>query len=442
MSTNETAPVSLLGTVTGGIRSVNFFNGRLLAGEDLSTEQQSQRVERQLLGRAVGDGVAYGLEVYEDPARSSHAQPIVSVEPGLAVSRDGATLALDHRVDVALASVALTLVDADTGAGVFTDCLTAAAGTYTTGAGVYVLTIGPSSVSQGRAPVNGQADTNAACAVDASVEGVQFRLVAVPSMTADELAPSFAPRLRSRVAHLMLGTADPARRQFLVDPLGPRRSVYGRLDAMLAAGLLTTGEVPLAALAWTESHGLQFVDLWAVRRRLTRRAETDIVPAGLEAQAAVTRPRFTGDRARSEAEALHRQFERQIDDLRGTVVLEPLAASNLFDFLPAAGILPLAQSGSSGFLLDTFFGAQGSNDGATIDADLVAPLLQEALAHEPIAVDGAEPVQLYLLWESELAVQQGLSTQAVLVFAKHTLPYRGTRRYGYARFGAGRVSRW
>ena len=63
------------------------------------------------------------------------------------------------------------------------------------------------------------------------------------------------------------------------------------------------------------------------------------------------------------------------------------------------------------------------------------------IAHEPIAVGGAEPVQLYLLWESELAVRSGTSTQAVLVFAKQTIPYRGSRRYGYARFGAGRVSR-
>jgi hypothetical protein len=442
MSTLDVMPVSLLETVTGGIRSVNFFNGRLLAGEDLSAEQQAQRAERLLLGRAVGDGVSYGLEVYEDPARSSLAQPIVSVEPGLAVSSAGATLALDRRTDVALASVALTIIDSDTGAGVFSDCLTATPGSYTSGAGVYILTIGPSSVSQGRAPLNGQSDAGASCAVDASVEGVQFRLVAVPNMTAAELDPSFVPRLRNHVAHLMLGTNDPARLSFRVDPLGPRLTSYGRLDEMLAAGLLTTAEVPLAALAWTESRGLEFVDLWSVRRRLTRRSETDLVPSGLEAQAAIPRPPYSGDRALSEAEALYLQFERQVEDLRGTVALETLAAANVFEYLPAAGVLPLAGPGSRGIVPDTFFGAQASHDGATIDADLVAPLLHEARSHEPIGVDGAEPVQLYLLWESELAVQSGLSTQAVLVFAKHTVPYRGTRRYGYARFGAGRVSRW
>jgi len=441
MSTLDVTPVSLLETVKGDIRSVNFFNGRLLAGEDLSAEQQAQRAERLLLGRALGDGVSYGLEVYEDPARSSQAQPVVSVEPGVAVSRDGATLALDGRTDVALASVALTVVDSDAGASVFSDCLTATPGTYTSGAGVYVLTLGPSAVPQGRAPSNGQSDAGAPCAVDASVEGVQFRLVGVPGMTAAELAPSFAPRLRNHVAHLMLGTNDPARRRFLVDPLGPRLTSYGRLDEMLASGLLTTAEVPLAALAWTETHGLEFVDLWSVRRRLTRRTETDRTPSGLEAQAAVPRPPYTGDRARSEADALYLQFERHVEDLRGTGTLETLAAASVFEYLPAAGLLPLARPGSRGIVPETFFGAQASQDGATIDADLVAPLLHEARAHEPIAV-GQEPVQLYLQWESELAVQSGDSAHAVLVFAKHTVPYRGVRRYGYARYGAGRVSRW
>jgi hypothetical protein len=437
MSALDTAPVSLLETVAGDIRSVNFFNGRLLAGEDLSAEQQAQRRERILLGKALGDGVAYGLEVYVAAGRSTQGRPVVSVEPGLAISRDGVTVALGRRVEVALASVDIAL--GDTGVAGFSDCLTVTPGTYTTGAGVYVLTIGPSSVSQGRAPLNGQSDAGASCAADASVEGVRFRLVGVPGMTAAELAHSFAPRLRNHVAHLMLGTGDPVRMINRLDPFGPRPTAYGRLDEMLAAGLLTTGEVPLAALAWTEDHGLEFVDIWAVRRRLTRR---DTVPDGLESQAAVAQPLVTGDRAASEAEALYLQFARQIDDLRTETALEEATAATWFDYLPAAGVLPLARDGSRGVDPAVFFGSQGSADGATIDAALVRPLLREGLEHEPIPIGSSDPVQLYLLWESELAVQQGVSTQAVLVFAKHTLPYRGTRRYGYARFGAGRVSRW
>ena len=37
-------------------RSVNFFNGRLLTGEDLTADQKANRVAHSLLGQAVGSG--------------------------------------------------------------------------------------------------------------------------------------------------------------------------------------------------------------------------------------------------------------------------------------------------------------------------------------------------------------------------------------------------
>ena len=50
----------------GGIRSVNFFNGRMLTGKDLSREQTARREADSRLGLAIGDGVAFGLEVARD----------------------------------------------------------------------------------------------------------------------------------------------------------------------------------------------------------------------------------------------------------------------------------------------------------------------------------------------------------------------------------------
>ncbi len=47
----------------GGIRSTNFFNGRLLSREDLQREQDAERAVHERLGRALGTGIAYGLEV-------------------------------------------------------------------------------------------------------------------------------------------------------------------------------------------------------------------------------------------------------------------------------------------------------------------------------------------------------------------------------------------
>src|SRR4029077_1296853 len=80
-------------------RSVNFFNGRLLTGEDLTAEQQANRVAHSLLGQAIGSGVAYGLEVAESSQLSQVATPVLSIKRGLAVNANGGTLLLDNDVD-------------------------------------------------------------------------------------------------------------------------------------------------------------------------------------------------------------------------------------------------------------------------------------------------------------------------------------------------------
>jgi hypothetical protein len=73
----------------GGIRSVNFFNGRLLTAKDLSREQQARRDWDARLGLAVGDGVAFGLEAARDTDLDAPAAPVLRVKAGLAVNRAG-----------------------------------------------------------------------------------------------------------------------------------------------------------------------------------------------------------------------------------------------------------------------------------------------------------------------------------------------------------------
>lgn len=66
----------------GGIESVNFFNGRLLSGQDLSREQAAQRQAAERMGLALGTGIAFGLEVSRAPASVDDPLPGVSVAPG------------------------------------------------------------------------------------------------------------------------------------------------------------------------------------------------------------------------------------------------------------------------------------------------------------------------------------------------------------------------
>ena len=48
--------------IEGAIRSTNFFNGRLLSARDLTLEQSAYREADRRLGKAIGEGIAYGLE--------------------------------------------------------------------------------------------------------------------------------------------------------------------------------------------------------------------------------------------------------------------------------------------------------------------------------------------------------------------------------------------
>src|SRR5687767_11954580 len=87
--------------IAGGVRTTHFFNGRLLSAEDLAAEQATRRSQRLQLTRALGEGIAFGLEVAEHPD-SVLARPVVTVEPGLAIAPSGAPLELTKRIDLLL----------------------------------------------------------------------------------------------------------------------------------------------------------------------------------------------------------------------------------------------------------------------------------------------------------------------------------------------------
>ena len=366
---------------------VHFFNGRLLTGEDLSREQDGNERARRLLGLAAGPGVVTGLEV-TPAAPSADGQPAVTVEAGLAVNLAGQVLELPARTDVSL--VHGTTPPGATPQVLFHDCAPTQPLTYTTGAGVYLLSIQPGQATAGRAPTSGLANGDAGCNAAYSLDGVQFRLLrlSLPVATvANEL------QLRNQVAHLMFGTGDPTRSAFAANPWGVVPFGYGLLDA-LRASCLGPDEVPLALVRWTGSGGLVFVDRWAVRRRTTR------------LDAAVRWPLLLSDRLLAEAEASFLQFQDQVEDMRsGTATAtgasppaatSALAASDAFAFLPPVGILPVAGVGSPvGFDTATFFGAQASFDLAMLDAAQLRGLLWESFGHDAIPVDGVEKIQLY-----------------------------------------------
>ena len=417
-----TATGAELGTqiATPALRWPRFFNGRLLTGEDLASEQSANRAARAQLGRALGTGVAFGLEVAPATGLGSATRPVLSVQAGLAVNPRGEPLELACATTVALAAAPPEPGDDDGDTGDFTLCRPPAPGAGTPTTGVFILTIGPRSATQGRAPVSGLGDEPAPCNVAFSLDGIAFSLCAVqlPSGLEDE-----PERLRNRLAHLCFGTVDPARLSGIAAPFAHGAGRYGVLD-----GQLPTDQVPLALLRWT-TQGLEFVDPWAVRRRLTA------------PQAASAWPQFAGERRQAEAEAMLLQFEDEIELLRARdPAPDAVEGADRFAFLPPAGLLPVAGGTLPGFDAETFFGEQGSRDVAQIDAERVPALVHDSFRHEPIALDGVERIQLYRIRENELAVAAGQVAQAAILFAKRSLPYRGVARFGDAKFDLSRYT--
>jgi hypothetical protein len=408
------------------VRRINFFNGRLLSGEDLTHEQGANEQVARRLGRATGEGIAYGLEVVPTPGSDRVRQPTLSVAAGLAVSRRGDTLQLADPVEISLKE--LPRVDA-AGSPIttFSVCEPPAGSVYVAGAGLYLLTIGAVEGREGRAPVSGLGNVEASCNTKYLVPGVRFRLISIDLRPGDLDEPD---RLRNRLAYRCLVGDPPVEEPFWANPFGPPVGDYGLIDE-LRPGRLQRCEVPLALVYLTATGGLVFVDAWSVRRRLT-------------APDADARFRtLTGDRRAAEGEAMVSQFQSQVEDALMTGAATPaVAARDWFAYLPPFGLLPLASGAlGRGFDYATFFGGMTFRRPIFVEGAQLRPLAREALDYPPI--DTASPVVVWLYIVREGA-QAGLASsqppQSYLVFASGHTAYRGEARYDVHRWNFGNFS--
>jgi hypothetical protein len=354
----------------GGIRAVNFFTGRLLSGKDFSREQDARRNGDARLGQALGCGVAYGLEVEESVTKSTPTQPVVKVYAGEAVNACGQTLYLESDAYVALAQQP---AEEDSSGVLFKACGAITAGSYVSGAGVYILTIAPAQANEGSAPTNGLDPFNVRCNTDATVEAVQFRLLVVPPTWYAALDKT-SSRFRSELAALFFGNDE-------VDGLLTAMQPPADQDYADSGASLTCYDVPLA-LVYFADNALQFIDNGAVRRRVTRKA--------IDGDWAL----FADDRRGAESEALFLQFQEQL-----AAVAKPLAsaksvqAADYFACLPPAGVLPI---GTNQFDWKAFFGSAAPATTIDLDRGLVRSVLRHSFAQEPVAVDTTPAVAYHV----------------------------------------------
>jgi hypothetical protein len=333
------------------LRHINFFNGRLLTGGDLEAEQSVQHAHARHLGEATGEGISFGLSVTRAEA-SPPAGPVVEVTSGLAVNRAGQTLRLECNQRVALT----TPPDpAAQDACVFDDCDPASSGaTLGSGTGYYVLTIGPASRPDGKAPVSGLGNTTAICNSRFSAEGVRFDVFRL------NLPADGTPKARSLLAKACFGLT-PAISAGAWPGSLPVQYQYG-WETLMPPGFDAKFYVPLAVFEWTIG-GLGFVKRWPVRRRLEHRNPV------------TNWAYFSSARRVAEGEAMFFDFQGELD------AQPPSGFAGIrFSLLPAGGVLP------AGANWKVFLGPLAPSFPTPIDASLWSRLLRDSFTREPVAI--------------------------------------------------------
>ncbi|MBC8160666.1 MAG: hypothetical protein H7Z42_05540 [Roseiflexaceae bacterium] len=371
-----------------GIRSVNFFNGRLLTGEDLRSEQQAGRNARTLLGRAIGPGVAEGLFA---ESKGTAEQLLIHITAGVAINRLGQALTLASEKDIALVEPPDNSV---TGTAGFRVCGDASTGFYVAGSEFYVLTIAPAEYSEGRALVSGLASATAACNTKLIVETAQFRLLPLElNLTSD------AAHSQNLAAYSMFGATSLAKS--FGDPfnmlLKPPPVPQGITDC----------DVPLALIQIVDGK-LTFVDAWAVRRACAAPGSAGRWEALFDAG------------AERRVDAMLYQFQAQLEAIP-TSEQASMKATDRFHFLPPVGLVPLAFS--------QFFDGLKVTGPLPIAPASVGPLVQAALHALPMNLDNDEAI-----WRFEVrGGANGARTYDIFVsgYAIDLLP-----RYNQSRLNA------
>lgn len=346
-------------------------------------------------------------------AITSGAVSTVTVQPGLAFNRNGDAINLASSVDVYLVQPASAVTSNANNLPVngtpspFSQCGPPLTSGYVSLSGVFLLTIAPAYGTQGRALVNGLLDGADTCNAKYFVEGVQFRLIQL-NFTSGELADN---RLRSIVAAKCFGYSFDS----LVDPFGKTPVSQGIIED-LRPSTLSNAEVPIAVISWTPS-GITFVDMWSVRRRVSRADAADDGRFPIHGR----------DVARGEAMLL--QFQDQLTSLMASVP-NTIVATSVFQFLPPAGLIPLYSLTSTGFVQNTFFQGLTVNGPVAIEGARAQLLLRTALQYPPIDLSKQE-----MIWT--LQTRQNMQqTGAVpfLFFASGQMPYFGESRYDVAYY--------
>jgi hypothetical protein len=240
-------------------------------------------------------------------------------------------------------------------------------------------------------------------------------------------AASVAPALskfQNGLAHVCFGTETLA--SYSANPFPPAGQAspfesYGVIDSLRSGKLVTDCEVPLAIMYWAPS-GIQFIDLWSVRR--------SVFPL----PAAEDWPLFSGRRRYAEGLAIFLQFQNQIAGLAfslGTTILS-VAATDYFYYLPAAAFLPVGNvNAQTGFDYLQFFSKRTYRNPVFIEGARLDQLLHTSFGYPPIDLSDKELLWVYQVRENQETINEGASSPPPLYMLFHNgqMGFRGEARY-------------
>lgn len=367
---------------TDSIQHPNFFNGRILTATDLRDEQTANLKRSRYLGQAIGAGVVSGLDV-----RASGDRRALTITGGLAINRRGDVLPLPG--DITTVELVISKQIAPARPSPFISCDVAGATTLTgvlSKGGYYLLAIANATrLSKAMAPNSGLNGDPANCTHRYEEIGVQFKLV---PLTPDDFVSSLTPTAknsRSYLAHVCFGTYKLGVPPSSTLAASWAKQEYSLVEELYADGRLTDCDVPLAVFQF-QPPSLRFVDRWAVRRT-----------PGVASQAYIDHPltQLVSPRRALEAIAFLLQFQDHLADIQQDSSLNPaeVAAKEYFEFLPAAGYLPIqGRTQPRAFRTTRFFGNELTEQ--SIDPALVRSLFHESFYLDPIR-PGIDAIDLY-----------------------------------------------
>lgn len=402
----------------------NFFNGRVLTATDLKKEQEANVTRSRYIGQALGTGVVYGLNVEIVKGQG------LSVSGGLAINPKGDPLALtveEKTISLTLTEQAVASTDSP-----FAPCGLKGQETLTgiVSTNYYVLAISSASkLSTQLAPSSDVRGSNAPCTSRYEEVGIQFKLIPIIPPELDQALSSEDSKVRSKLAHICLGTA-----QLLSDATDPvnAQSRYGLEDKLRINGKLTDCDVPLAVFHY-QNQTVTFVDVWAVRRPCLPGIRPLTYPTQFPYPTNFLLPfnpfarqehfiSLISPRRSAEALAFFLQFQTQVEDLWFRLgwelpkieVLSPQLrieqqenqktdslAKKYFEYLPPAGYLPVGNDETKySEYIENFFG-RALPVREFDDPDLMRTLMQESFHRLPMKPEAT--VDLYRFKGSESA---------------------------------------